>query len=42
MCAMCASLCTTVVYNSLQHRAVLIIFPPNLQTIIRAQMRWIS
>jgi len=34
----CVALCTTVVHNTAQNRTVLIIFPPNIQTIIIAQM----
>jgi len=39
VCVCVLSLCTTVVHNAtIQHRNVLIIFPPNLQTIIIAYM----
>jgi len=34
---MCAYQCAQLSYTT-QHRTVLIIFPPNLQTIITAQM----
>jgi len=34
----CAYHCTQLLYNTAQNRTVLIIFPPNLQTIIIALM----
>ena len=35
---MCTSLCTPIVHNTIQHRAVLIIFSPSLQTNIIHQL----